>query len=601
MLTKLIIRNFKRFEDVEIELGNPTVFVGPNNSGKTTALQALALWGATVRHWRQHLYGLINRPMTPSSKEMKTLGASPDVELMFDMQTWVLPQRAIPAFSLPERGIEFLHRNRVTFEESEDHGGMVPFSICIEIARGAAVGKHTMIFSESDPETLRVNFPGGPQADLAATNEFAKQLPDVRYVPSIAGLRTPEWIRQPGEVESLINQGLTGEILRNYCWRLSMGGRNFTGTEAEKRIPWERTVDRIERLFGFRFLEPTAVGDEIRMSYRPRRAQSLELDLASAGRGVHQTLLLLAYLETYPGSILLLDEPDAHLEILNQKSIYRELLDAAKTVGSQLIMTTHSEALLEVAVETEAQVISFVGQPHSVKDRGQQVLKALRVFGHEQYLLAEQRGWVLYCEGETDLLALQSFAELLNHGVRRHLESPHAQKVGKERNKAEEHFYGIREGKRDLLGFALLDHPDGDQTSSTGPLEVVYWKRREIENYFASPETLLRWAEADGLARQGEPATVSACQLMAESIRKTEESLLQLRRPSAWHPDTKVSDDVLPVVFGDYFAPLGLPNRMNKSDYHELIAFMQPEEVDPEVIAVLDGILAVAQAAQPVE
>ena len=44
MLTKLIIRNFKRFTSAEIELGNPVVFVGPNNSGKTTALQAITLW-----------------------------------------------------------------------------------------------------------------------------------------------------------------------------------------------------------------------------------------------------------------------------------------------------------------------------------------------------------------------------------------------------------------------------------------------------------------------------------------------------------------------------------------------------------------------------
>ena len=44
MLTKLTIRNFKRFDEVEIELGGPVVFIGPNKSGKTSAMQALALW-----------------------------------------------------------------------------------------------------------------------------------------------------------------------------------------------------------------------------------------------------------------------------------------------------------------------------------------------------------------------------------------------------------------------------------------------------------------------------------------------------------------------------------------------------------------------------
>jgi len=32
MLTKIVVRNFKRFRDVTIELGDPVVFIGPNNS-----------------------------------------------------------------------------------------------------------------------------------------------------------------------------------------------------------------------------------------------------------------------------------------------------------------------------------------------------------------------------------------------------------------------------------------------------------------------------------------------------------------------------------------------------------------------------------------
>ena len=47
MLTKLTIRNFKRF--VEVELGNPVVFVGPNNSGRTPAMQALAFWDMGIK------------------------------------------------------------------------------------------------------------------------------------------------------------------------------------------------------------------------------------------------------------------------------------------------------------------------------------------------------------------------------------------------------------------------------------------------------------------------------------------------------------------------------------------------------------------------
>ena len=58
MLTRIRIRNFKRFEDSEIELGKAVLLIGPNNSGKTTALQALSLWDIGLRRWkRRKLFG----------------------------------------------------------------------------------------------------------------------------------------------------------------------------------------------------------------------------------------------------------------------------------------------------------------------------------------------------------------------------------------------------------------------------------------------------------------------------------------------------------------------------------------------------------------
>ena len=44
MLTRLRVRNFKMLEELDIELGDRVVLIGPNNSGKTTAMQARALW-----------------------------------------------------------------------------------------------------------------------------------------------------------------------------------------------------------------------------------------------------------------------------------------------------------------------------------------------------------------------------------------------------------------------------------------------------------------------------------------------------------------------------------------------------------------------------
>ena len=47
------IENFKRYGNIQrIELDHPAVLIGPNNCGKTSALQAIALWSIGLRTWK---------------------------------------------------------------------------------------------------------------------------------------------------------------------------------------------------------------------------------------------------------------------------------------------------------------------------------------------------------------------------------------------------------------------------------------------------------------------------------------------------------------------------------------------------------------------
>ena len=81
----------------------------------------------------------------------------------------------------------------------------------------------------------------------------------------------------------------------------------------------------MRQLFGATILDPlyNAERGEITLRYQDTRMSNLELDLSSSGRGFQQTLLLTAYMLLHPNSIVMLDEPDAHLEILRQRQIYR--------------------------------------------------------------------------------------------------------------------------------------------------------------------------------------------------------------------------------------------------------------------------------------
>src|SRR5208282_661874 len=50
-ITRLRIRNFRSIESLDLELGDTTVFIGPNNSGKTAILDAVRI--VLTRRWGQ--------------------------------------------------------------------------------------------------------------------------------------------------------------------------------------------------------------------------------------------------------------------------------------------------------------------------------------------------------------------------------------------------------------------------------------------------------------------------------------------------------------------------------------------------------------------
>src|ERR1700677_1044272 len=51
MITKVKLEFFKRFESEIFDLGDDIVLAGPNNSGKTTLLQGIAVWNLAVQRW----------------------------------------------------------------------------------------------------------------------------------------------------------------------------------------------------------------------------------------------------------------------------------------------------------------------------------------------------------------------------------------------------------------------------------------------------------------------------------------------------------------------------------------------------------------------
>lgn len=573
MLTKLTIRNFKRFKDVEIELGSPVVFVGPNNSGKTSALQALALWDLGLKRWNEKREGQKTPEKRPGvAVNRRDLTAAP-----------------VPVANLLWRD---LHTRNVRVENGRQKTENVRVDVVVEGHDNQSVWSCGLEFDYANAESfycrpLRLGAGRTPKRMPVPEQASSVRL---AYLPSMSGLAANEARIDPGAVNVRLGEGRTSEVLRNLCHRLHM----------EQPDSWDFVVRTVERLFGVQIDSPRYVADrgEVAMEYREGRAL---LDLSSSGRGLQQTLLLLSYLALNPKTVLLVDEPDAHLETLRQREIYRLIREIADEHDSQILVASHSEVLLNEAASADT-VIAFIGEPHRIDDGPGQVTKSLRSIGFDQYLQARQTGWALYLEGSTDLAVLQAFARKLGHELaERALERPLVNYIGNRISAAESHFFGLREACPELRGVAIMDESDREAEPGGG-LTRILWRRREVENYLCTRATLESFASA--YAREVSPGplfedaeTGRRVDLMGRMISELENALLRLGRPSPWSDECKVSDDFLVPLFDGYFRELGEPNRMMKANLHRLVDFVPEDEVDPEVVEKLDAIARVATAA----
>ena len=575
MLTKLTVRNFKRFGSVEIELGNPVVFIGPNNSGKTTALQALSFWDTGLKRWNEKRKGKTSpekRPGVTINRRDLIAVPVPDAKLLWrelgvrDVKKIAGKQQTknifidvivegITADETWKCGLEFYYANEESF-------------YC----------RPLRLSEKKNPERM-------PIPEHADNIQLA-------FLPPMSGLAANETRLDPGAINVRVGEGRTAEVLRNLC-------HTIYNNQKER---WQELTDHIKKLFGSELYIPQYITErgEIVMTYSENGTR---LDLSSSGRGLQQTLLLLAYMYAHPGAVLLLDEPDAHLEILRQRQIYQLLTDVARENGNQIIAASHSEVLLNEAAERDV-VVAFVGKPHRINDRGSQVLKALKEIGFEHYYQAEQTGWVLYLEGSTDLAILRAFAEKLEHGEAMDvLQRPFVHYVSNQPPEVKKHFFGLKEAFPHLKGIAIFDRLDQRPSDDLGA-EAHMWTKREIENYLCYPEVLEAYASASGLDSLPGPLFEAAHaesrrKVMRQTIAEMTNAMETLGRGSPWDKDTKVSDDFLIPLFRKFFKKLGHYNVMDKKNFHELARFVPKDKIDPEVKEKLDAIVTVAKAAKP--
>ena len=579
MLTRLKVHRFKNleFEDDGIELGQSVVLMGPNNSGKTSALQSLALWSLGVRRWVEKRQG----KKTPEKRPGVTVN-----------------RQDCLALPIPNARLlwQDLHVRDVTTLDGRQQTKNIRIDIMVEgVTRGKAweCGLEFDYANEESFYCRPLRLSEGSNSERLPVPPEATMV-EVAFLSPMSGLAANETRLDPGAINVRLGEGRTAEVLRNLCYGIAV---------RENPDQWDALRRHMEELFGVSIQRPEYIEarGEIMMSYQEK--SGLRLDLSCSGRGFQQTLLILAHLYANPGTVLLMDEPDAHLEILRQRQVYQLLTDITNEQDCQLIAASHSEVILNEAAGRDI-VIAFLGKPHRIDDRGSQVLKSLKNIGFEDYYQAEQTGWVLYLEGSSDLAILRAFAEALGHGAQEVLKRPFVHYVLNQPSKARDHFFGLKEARPGLKGVALYDRLDQPLAESRGEPKEMTWARREIENYLCCPEVLLAYARAEAEDETSGPLFApnekrKRTAAMQECIDEIAPPIALKNRDDEWWRNVKASDEFLDRVFQLYFEKLALPNLLRKSDYHQLARFVSSALLDAEVTEKLDGILEVARTAQP--
>lgn len=585
-VTYISIENFKIFgRNIRVDLTNPTVLVGPNNSGKTSVLQAFALWSLGIKAW--------NMQKGKSNARIR----------------YGVPINRLNLSQLPVQNARFLWNNCEVRRGSTEQ---IPVIITVGLEIDGELYDCPIEFTQNNSELIYCK-----PKDFFVDNNHVLQIAvnmQVNLLYSMSGIAIEE-VRLPKErVNYLMGQGMTSEVLRNLCFTLY----------EDSPEDWKNIVKWMDKLFGMKIQSPKYIETKgaLELTYRHHNSKR-PLDIASAGRGALQILLLLTYMCAHKSSIILVDEPDAHLEIIKQRTVYALLNEIANANNIQLIIATHSEVILNEAIDNSiAMILEGEVKSISLSNKAQDIRPLLKDFGVEHFYKASITKNILYVEGSTDIQMLKAFAKLMkrekvvsifdgelncyytqNSGSENSIDNIVERKEGYYSNFVR-HFSIIKKMIPDFVGLGILDS-DGKSANKQYPegLKVIVWERYELENYFVSINVLDRYFEvlAGGTDHIYYQFYLQAKEFVilkylfddGQGVNYTSYSeLSKSMKDALWKKllkDVKMSKFVDDLM--DKFVEVSdLPYPMRKGEYYKLVSYMAPNEVDSEIVAALDAI-----------
>ncbi|NQT35154.1 ATP-binding protein [bacterium] len=476
MITKLVIRNFKSIKEQTYSFTNFDLLVGQNNCGKSTILQALAIWQFCIDEFRR----------------TKRTGKS-GIQIVLPNFTAV----PVPEFNLLWN--EKVDRKYTPINRSDKKKQEY---ILIEI---------NVTWRESDGiekefgTKLRYNSPQSvfaiPSEGWADFRKKEKVLPVVAYVPPFSGLEPVEEWRDISVLRKQVGKGQPGSILRNLMLLVKQKEEKIKEEEATKKDKendheyWRQISEVISKWFNVDLNKPEYerhVDTQIKCEYVENKKN---YDIIAGGSGFHQTLTLLAFLYGFKPTTILIDEPDAHLHVNLQRVILDYFDKMSQERGIQFIIATHSEELIR-GVDANRFISLLSGKPTRESSKPD-VIRAMSEVSNQEITSLRSSPYIVYVEGDNDERIIRKWANILEYDeyIRRiYFRSMHGGDKKTMLERAEKHFKSLRLIIPKVKHLVVFDydsketafHPDKDNAV------LFEWKRKNIENYLLVPDAWRR-------------------------------------------------------------------------------------------------------------
>ncbi len=516
-ISKLIVRNFKGIRNVSMDLsGKINVIIGPNAVGKTTILESIRLSKALLipRTQNETLQTLLSlgaaSPHNPQSLIPTAIANRNDAAISIEysiilsdaevVQINALREQVVYQLALAQSGASNLNPSQVAAFAASERGKAV-FSHArnqVDLAlSGVSANKILSLSMTIDPSSSQINSSSIVHQVMFTVLE--RNLPVQKtlfsFYPADRAMPIGEQPVQLGvadagnQLESYNSQPqLKYQRLKNLIFNTALQPNRMNYLENQfqsifSNILRNKKLDSIGiNRFGMLeiMIEDTVSGAKFNID-----------NLSSGEKGLLLTLLTLS-IEMESGGIVLMDEPELHLN----QTVCRDLLEYMKrefadTRNLQIIMCTHSPGILAGVFEKADCSLFHLRSGENivrVKSTDRQELKdVLHKLGSSESEPLLYKG-IMYVEGVDDLDVIEAgFSDLTNRFLI---------KQSQGRGRITQAIMELQESEKrgDSTGVHLFVFDnDGVSTtlSSTQNVKVLQLKRYCIENYLLDADAIM--------------------------------------------------------------------------------------------------------------